>query len=68
MRNASTIVTIIHVLIWMMNLIFKHYSILVITVIMRRETLTSQRLRLSNSHKCESAEMLPDYKANNSDR
>lgn len=52
----------------MMNLIFKHYSILVITVIMRRETLMSQRLRLSNSHKCESAEMLPDYKANNSDR
>lgn len=45
MRNASTIVTIIHVLILMINLIFKHYYILVVTVIMRREALTSQRLR-----------------------
>ena len=35
MRNASTIVTIIHVLIWMMNLIFKHYYMLVVTVIMK---------------------------------
>lgn len=33
---------------------------------MTRVTLTSQRLR--NSHKCESAEMLPDYNTNNSDR
>ena len=45
MRNASTIVNIIHVLIWMMNLIFNHYYMLVVTVIMRREALTSQRLR-----------------------